>query len=440
MATSPTTRPLSRGTLEDALGPRVSRDDYDWSDQRNSRLLHAAYEQEPEFSSRAGARGPRLDQLNVMRESDVYNKGLLDGGVRQLWARNAEAPSIDLVRAAGLRPLEEPGADLGFEVIPLKGDHFRASFFVIDNVGWIYSPASAKRSNSRGDNEFTATMCSLIEDHQPRILDAVSFTRLVRSLEHGPALGAACGRYVDQVRAGQNVLDFKSNAQGAHMLWTFLSAQSATERDEIQQRHTAGLLAKYERGHWLFGENGIPTGYVKEARRIRAEPSRRKLVRSMFDVLVSDQHSSTQVAQLVKLGVWPDAPANPRAALWRKLRWTPLYVNGVWVQLLANPLPGIDEWMRLPVIRTTSHDPGHFELFYRPGLPPGGWLDDDVADAALALLRAAQTPRIGGRVSYQPFAAIEWRGPISTRPGDWDWRLCPGRGRYDIRVRRHPTR
>src|SRR5262249_29644724 len=148
------------------------------------------------------ARGPRLDQLNVMRESDEYNRALLDGGARQLWARNADAPGIELVRRAGLRPLDGPDPDLGFEVHLIHGHHFRAAFFVIDNIGWLYSPASAKLSNSRGDNAFTATLCSLVSEHRPHVLDAVSFTRFVRSLDFGPAMGAMCGRFVDQVRAG----------------------------------------------------------------------------------------------------------------------------------------------------------------------------------------------------------------------------------------------
>jgi hypothetical protein len=192
----------------------------------------------------------------------------------------------------------------------------------------------------------------------------------------------------------------------------------------------------YDRRHWLFGEHGVPTGFVKVAGTIRPDPSQRDLVRAMFRVLVSGLHSSTQADMLLGLGIWPQMPANPRAALWRKLRWAPLYVNGIWIQLLANPLAGVTEWMGLPVIPSGPNDTrGHFELCYRIGLPAGGWLDEDLAEAALRLLRAAQTRRTGGKRSYQPWAGSEWSGPIGSRPGDRDWRLSPGRGRYDVRVR-----
>lgn len=209
------------------LGPLVTHDDYDWADQRNNRRRRENESLSKEEAAAAAASDvPRLDRLNVMRESSVHNKGMLDGGVRQLCARNAQAPGIEKIRAAGLDPLYEPDA-CAFEVVPLTGDKYSAAFFTIGNVGWLYSPASAKKSNVRGDNEFTAALIGLIIRYRPHVLDAVSFTRLVRSLDHGARLGAACGEFVDIVEAGEWRLDFQTMSR--------ISAISVPRRSEHQR-------------------------------------------------------------------------------------------------------------------------------------------------------------------------------------------------------------
>lgn len=418
------------------FGPLVDSGDFDWSDQRTARATR---------TTPGGPRGPvaapeqRLERLVVIRESDRYDRALFDGALRQGWARNSNAPDIDTVIAAGLDPLDHPER-CPFEVVPIVGQQFRAAFFALGGCGWVYSPGSAKTKNPAGDNEFTETLCTLIAAHRPVVVDAVAFPRLVRSLDHGPRLGAVCGEYVDRVEAGQYVLDFKEHPEWAQLLWVILSAIASAERDEIQRRHTAGVLVKYLRGHWLLGTRP-PFGYRRDPQTHRLEPdaSAKEKVEKMLRILVSDLPNSTQVDLLVALGVLPATPAHPASVLRTLIRWGPLYASGKWVQRWTNPVPGLTEWMGLPVIRRTSDEHGHFELVYDVGLPPGGWAPEPLLRDLISLVRATQEQRRGGKRSKRGLAGYRWEGPIGTRRGRRQWRITPYHGHYELRVRVAPV-
>lgn len=437
MATSTTKlspRRLASRTRID-LGPLVTAEDYDWADQRGARAARSA-DDAPESPS-IGT-GPRLDRLIVNRESDEYDKALLDGSIRQSWERNSDAPHIDTIRDAGLDPLYQPKR-CPFPVVTLSGERFRAAFFVLGNVGWVYSAASAKSANSRGDNEFTAMLCQLITQYRPVEVDAVAFTRLVRSLDYGPLLGSVCARFTDRVRAGEETLDFKDHPEWAQLLWVFLSTMAAAERDEIQRRHTAGVLVKHSKGQWLQ-EKHVPFGYVylQSTQQIVPDPSCREAVQGMLRILVSDLPAATKVDQLIVLGVVPGRPANARSLLRRLVRWIPLYVSGIWIQHYANPLRGVTEWMGQRVVRNNPEDLGYFELPYQPGVPPGGWAEEPLRRAAMATVREAQRGRKGGKRSRRGLAGYRWDGPIGARAAVLQWRISTRHGLYVTRVRCTP--
>lgn len=418
------------------LGPLVTASDYDWADQRAARAARAPT---PDAGVNVTSTGPRLDRLNVTRESDGYDRELLDGGVRQSWARNSDAPHLDQIREAGLDPLYHPDR-CPFDVVTIRAERFHAAFFVVGNVGWLYSPSSAKSTDSRGDNAFTATLSKLIAEYRPIILDSVSFARLVRSLEHGPTLGATCGQCVDLVLAGQHRLDFKQHREVAQLLWTLLTTMAAAERDEIQRMQTAGFLVKYNRGEWPIHLYHLPFGYLyrEDRGRLEPDPTKRHDVEKMLSILVSGLPQTLQVEMLIDLGVLPGRPASSRTALRTLIRWAPLYVNGIWIQHYANPVPGLDEWMNLPVIRNTPDELGHFELVYRPGVPAGGWAPEPLLQAVLAMVRATQRIRQGGKRSRRSFAGYTWEAPIGARRGQRQWRIGVDHDQYDMRVRTRP--
>ena len=418
-----------RGRPKVDLGPLVIASDYDWADQRGARALR------PEARSEV-LTGPRLARLVVIRESDRYDRIMFDGLLRQSWARNHEAPGLKVIRRAGTDPLYKPES-CPFDVVPITGEGFRASFFIVGDTGWVYSPASAKTSNSRGDNEFTATLCALIAEHRPEVVDAVAFTRLVRSLDHGPRLGAVCGQFVDRVYAGTEVLDFKENPAWSQFLWVFLSAMSSASRDEIQRQHVAGILTQHSRGEWLIEEKDLPFGYVylPGTKTLKPDPSKRLAVQEMLRVLVSDLPQSSKITRLIDLEVLRRRPASAASALRTRIRWIPLYVNGVWIQRYANPFPGLDELVGMPVVGSVGTDPGYFELVYEAGLPAGGWADEPLLIAAMALLRRTQERRIGGKRSRHGLVGYQWQARIGQRRGARQWRIMVAGHQLEVRVR-----
>lgn len=418
-----------RRLLKYDLGDLVTAEDYDWADFR------AAQGRRKPKTGPGITSGPRLRKIIVVRESSTYAKKLFQAALMQAWDRNANVSSMDIVREAGQKPLYEPD-DCPFEVLTIKGKAFHAAFFIVGDVGFIYSPASAKLSNKRGDNEFTATLVALIMRHRPIILDAVAFTRLVRSLDHGPELGLACGKYVDVVLAGDAKLDFKGNPAWSQFMWVFLSAMSSAGRDEIERQKVGGVLVKYKRGEWLIEKDDVPFGYTySNNKTLVPDPSKRAAVASMIRILISDLPQATKITMLMDLGVLKQRPANATSALRTRIRWIPFYCNGVWIQRYRNPFPGVDELMGVPVIRSGKHDDGHFQLVYKSALPPGGWIDHSLKVAGLALLRSLQEPRTGGKRSHVGLAGYQWAAPIGSRRGKREWRIMPG-DLLHVRVRR----
>ena len=411
------------------LGPLVAAADYDWADQRTSRALDLP-DDPPETPPH------RLAKLVCNRESDSYDWNGFESIIHRSWSRNHDAPYIDDIRRAGLLPLTDP-EQCSFPVIPIRGDKFHAAYFELGNVGWLYSPGSAKHSNKEGNNDFTGTLSYLIEQHRPVILDAVGFNRLVRSLEHGPRLGAAVSRYVERVEAGDYVLDFKEHPEFAQLMWAMLSMLASANRDEIQRENVHGLLVKYTRGRWILPATRTPYGYMYDEATcmIRPNPQMRPQVKEMMRGLTSGMPASLQIELLIEIGALPARPSNAHAAIRAKLRWAALYVNGTWVQRFANPFPDIDERLGVPVHRAAPDDLGYFQLVYRPGLPPGGWAEPPLLSAFLNTARANQIARVGGKRSTHPFTGYEWNAPLGPRGADRQWRLGDSHRHYELRVR-----
>jgi hypothetical protein len=114
-------------------------------------------------------RDHRLDRFMILREADDgYGRIMLEGAAAQLWLRNADAPHIDKVRAAGLDPLYAPSQG-PFLVTPLPSAGIRGVFFVVDNAGWIHATTGRHRpSRPDADNPFTNALRALVAEHRPR--------------------------------------------------------------------------------------------------------------------------------------------------------------------------------------------------------------------------------------------------------------------------------
>ena len=392
----------------------------------------------------------RWKLLVVIRESAVSDWLLFRGMAQQTWARHKDLPGIDAVVAAGLKPLEDP-ASCPFPVVTLREGRTKAALFEVEGTAWLYSMASGAKTNSNGDNEITVLLSKLILEHRPQVLDAASFTRLVRNVLHGLALQQVCVRHVDQVRAGDHVLTLRGKeGQWGNIMWTLLTMLSSNERDEIVRRTTVGRLLSYKNKQWVLGKPVCPVGYRfdEQTKNLVVDETQKPLVEGMLRILGGTEPSWRKMEFLSELGLSAPHQAegglvsqlvSPHSKQRGLLRWVPLYVEGRWLQRLMNPFPGIDELsgFRVYAADSSKHDDtsgrngGEFRLRYDWGTPEGGWASPDVIATALARWRLAKANTSGvPKTSTMPLVGYQW-----TADGA-EWRLFAHTwGHYSVRMR-----
>lgn len=385
----------------------------------------------------------RVPHLTVCRESNEYDHILLQGLVQQTLAFNAGRPATERARDLGIRPLLDP-AGCGVAVAPLTCGRAKGVLFEVDGDYFLYAMTSAAKSNDKGENDWTHLVVGAMQALRPEILQVASLSRLVRSFDHSALLLHAVSRHVDEVRAGGTVMRMRGEgSETGHLLWSMLSMVAASERTLIQQRLTAGVVAKYRRGEWVMGKGAVPLGFRldPESKSLVPDPGQAEALRMAFIWLADPQLTKWEIVRrLGDLGVTtdrlrksnPDATVadfrSPEMYVNQLLRWAPLYRNGTWVTHWPNPFEGALHIAGMPVVRDNGREELHFAYdFGRPDVDPS------FIDAALSVRSFRTTARETGGASHKrapAFSCTTW-----VQDGISYWLEPSSDATYELRVR-----
>lgn len=374
------------------------------------------------------ANGVRVGDLLVARESDLSDQVLMTAMVGQTLAFASDLPGVATIRELELLPLTDPdkcSASTGLQIRVLREPGARAVLFMHEGVLYLYSMGSAAKADEDGDNAFIKILVDVLSEFRPQRLRVATFSRLVRAPEFAGQLYAAVLNNVEIVLVGIVPIDLRT--QQGKALWQVFGMVAAMERDLIVARLIAGMVAKYRRGEWVDGKLTVPPGYRLNPKTSKVEltkdPAEILAVRELLLMLADTTLSKRQlIARAGALGLstpklkqlyGEDATyadcRNPGEAVETLLRWLDTYRTGKAVVTQVNAFQG------------QTHIAGHYLDFededdqfgyltfeYDWGLPDGGWVDDDVIEAAKA--RKVTRDATGGRAHARlgALTGVDW--------------------------------
>jgi len=371
----------------------------------------------------------RAADLVVVRESSESDHILMAGCIDHTLSYCTDLPGYEVAKEVGISLLLDPGLQLPgvSSVVVLRHRRTKAVLFAVGPTYFFYSEASAAKSNSAGENNFTTMLVAVLEALRPHRLHVVAVTRLVRSFEHAGLVQSAVTRTVDEVIHGG--VSIRMSGQGQEMgqlMWSTLAAISASERNFIVQRLSAGVVAKFRRGQWTVGVHSQPIGYPMDAgsKALVLDGSQRELVARVWTMLADPGVAPWKLTQVLgDLGVSTHRARSRHGAhatvadlkapvqfMRHMLRYADLYATGVHVQRLANPFPGATQVSSLPVLPGTERYPdGYVEFVYDLGVPAGGWVDPAIIRRALEVRQGQPVRRgVSTRRRVLPLSGSEW--------------------------------
>lgn len=388
----------------------------------------------------------RIENLVVCRESGLYSNDLLEGMVNQTLGYCSTIRGVDAVREEGLQPLVGRSC---FTCSRLRTRKTRAVLFEHEGTLYLYSAGSAAAVNDdTGDNDFVALLCDVIEQFRPKNLHIATLSRIIRCVDFIGRLHGLALRHIDTVYVGGMPINLRT--QQGLVMWQTLSMVATIERELIVQRLTAGRINKFTRGEWLLGTSGVPNGYRLVDRKLVVDDGQVDQVRKMLIVLADASLSNWRVMRhLGTLGL--QGPGKPGAAeksknfgeyrcpstkVARLLAWSDLYETGRYDIQLPNPFPGLSKVAGLEV----KPDPtgklrdGVLVFRYVPGVPDGGWADEEVFE----LLRRRREKLDTRRWQMNGGAGAHRRRRPLINLGRWSddqyqYVLAAHAGRYEVR-------
>lgn len=359
----------------------------------------------------------RVVALTASRESSKGAEVQLGDLLHTTMLENMDLPGAQQVIEAGLRPLLElppPFPCLRFNLRKLK-----AVLYSVEGVWHFVALGSAALVTEAQENTYAEVMCDILALLRPHRLCALNVARLLRSVKVGGQVRAAIEEHVLEVRVGGINLDVRNQMSG--FAFATFAELAAVERDWIVMRLSMGRVANWRRGEWYFDEVRVPYGYVlDDAGKMVPDPSQRELVTSILKVLGEpDVTPRLMVRRLGALGLrTKDKGAlsgrdlayvkGARKAVDSLLRYVDLWSTGLITVRPEVPLKTTGTYCGCEVVFDTPADEtrglGRIELTYEPGLPEGGWADEDT----LARAQLAARSRMG---------LDDWDGEGSGRTG-----------------------
>lgn len=369
--------------------------------------------------------GNRAEHLVVVRESDLYDRVLMQGMIDQTLAACSPLPGVARLKRLGVELLDryqEVGAQL------VRKGKSSAVWGEVDGTVFVYSMGSAASDDLEGDNAFVEILREVVESVRPLHVWTGTFSRLVRATEFGGALFGSLKKHSRYVHVSDGP-PIDLHAPIGQATWTMLSLVAAMERDWIVQRLVAGLISMFRRGEWILSPNHVPPGFRLNAdNQLEIDPDRVDLVRSMLEVLADESLTDRQACErLGELGLssptirqhhGPESTyadvKHPGHALAALVGWRDLYEQGRYVVERQNAFTGVDQIAGIPVHRDDPADPhGYLKLALTAPQPEGGWAEPSVFNA-IAKRTARTAKRNRGGTAHRRVKALtgifEWTG------------------------------
>ena len=168
------------------------------------------------------------------------------------------------------------------------------------------------------------------------------------------------------------------------------------------ERNYAGKLNRVRNGVWIHGERSLPLGYkLGPNHELLPDPSQKQRVRELLLLVCERPTPKEFVKRLGRLGVtMPAVPArqldersvaftaSPDSKWQSVLSHLPLYATGEHIVHAHNPYPGVEEVAGLAVVSRKNkrgESTSEIQVVMKPGVPPGGWAEPALIDAALAV-------------------------------------------------------
>lgn len=455
------------------------------------RVLEATRElYEMESAGVPGSRA-RIGDLVLARESSANDYLEIEGLIAQAASLYSEIDGIEAVAALGIEPLRTSERTLLVQMAdPASGEESlhplhlerlevgkaKGVLFSFRGTAYLYSLTSAAKVDELGHQDWTRMLIRVICRLRPHRLRAVSVSRYTRNLEVAGLLLHAASRHVDQIWAGPLELQMRgTRAPMDKLLFTMLAMAAALERDALVSRMVAGKVNAARRNQWLAGARSVPPGYELVEKTLVPVAADRPLVQAMLTLIVSRPTAMQFVVRAGELGLrlrpLADADAEGRSVAYTSspgskldsfLALLPLYATGQKVVKLPNPFPGAKHFADIPVVCSADgREEVHIVSTF--GVPEGGWADQALLDAALAvaierseranivnnadLLAGLDDPETHAMVATAMEArrAAPPKAPESTlwsgvrwSSGDTMWQLV-GRGVDSMELLRYPT-
>lgn len=391
---------------------------------------------------------PRARAIVVIRESAEHDETLMAGLIASSAGSFDYLPGADVVAALGINLLKNLGG-AEYPTRTIRQGRATAVVLEVGGVFWVLSMYSAAKTNSKGENDFTLLLCKLILELRPHELCAVTFSRFVRSFQHGADLLTHVIRHVDVVRAGTTVMEMRGEkASQAMILWSTLAMISTAEREAILMRLTAGMVNKYGvHKKWVLGKNVCPPGFVVQDGHIHRLDEMQPLVHRMLELLADHSRPDWLIVQelsnLRVNGYRIETPKMRREAAKKLsdmhaaslvrgwLTWLPVLASGQFMYRVNNPFPGARRFSNMDVVGASETHPGVLEFAYTLGTPSGGWAPSEILIAAASRRHVKRDTGTGSAARRSPFVGFTWTtgstayGVTANRSRQYEIRATP---------------
>lgn len=344
----------------------------------------------------------RVENLIVVRESDVSDLLLMQGMVdKTLYGCNG-TPGVEAAKKIGLDPFKHP---LAYGAQVKNTPTHKMVLFAIEGTLFFYAMGSAaKEESEQSGNDFIEFLMEIMKQYQPQVMTLANITRLMRSTRRVGELQSLLSEIGCVLRLDGGSLINVREPSGT-IQFIMLSTFAAFERDHIVMRMLAGLVASAARGGLSFREEHLPLGYILENGVVRPDLERVEDVKNFLTILGLDLTRRQMAEAMSSAGIrlnrsfGPNKTQDPRDA--RDLKgfianiesWLDLYETGIHKVKRENPFIGLNRIGVAPVIRTSETDPGYVEVVYNWGIPKGGWVCTEIL--AKARSRFANTSSVG---------------------------------------------
>lgn len=399
----------------------------------------------------------------LVRESPEYDLLLMQAMLEKTLEPFNDLPAVRRALEFGCKPLldnaegQRVREELGAEVLYFTGRRKRFGVrFVIDGIPFQYGMLSAAKSNINRDNDWVQAVVSLVETHRPEALVAGPIGRFARRAKLFAELAECLAAhrtkaYCHEVPHGIELTDIGGRAQ-----WDALAKYAEFDYIASNTRMLTGVVWRLKKNQ--YPRASLPPGYEKPFGKGPDEhivlpskdPGTRSVVRRFIEMAAGDYTELEIAAELAALGlatrnpyllktfgpVPADEVQDPATLVRTLFRHLPTYLDGKYHFTHEMTVPDHDEFLGLPVHRSSPYDAGCIEVVLDFGTPDGGWHDAELIELAIQRrLTSTSAPSGRPREFVKPLAGL-----VRYEDNGHEFALMANEtAQYELRQRPIPT-